>query len=83
MLNSLMLYHAVKFGLDLAILNASKIIPITRIEEEDKKLFDDLIFNRRTAEYDPLKKFYLNFQEQRKIFNLTQQKEALYQLKNV
>ena len=54
-LNSMMLYHAVKCGLDMAILNASKIIPVAKVTEEDKKIFDDLIYDRRTPGYDPLK----------------------------
>lgn len=55
MLNSIMLYLAVKKGLDLAILNSSKIIPISRISDENRILFEDLIYDRRTEDYDPLK----------------------------
>ncbi len=54
-LNSLMLYHAVKRGLDLAILNASKIVPISRLSSEERALFEDLLFDRRAEGYDPLK----------------------------
>jgi 5-methyltetrahydrofolate--homocysteine methyltransferase len=66
MLNSLMLYHAVKNGLDLAILNASKIIPIAKIEEEDRKLFEDLLYDRRSENYDPLKKILNKFSDIKK-----------------
>ncbi|KAB8032074.1 methionine synthase [Fluviispira multicolorata] len=61
MLNSMMLYYAVKNGLDLAILNASKIIPIARIEEEDRKIFTDLIYDNRAENYDPLKTILAKF----------------------
>ena len=65
-LNSLMLYHSVKNGLDLAILNASKIIPVAKIEQDDRTLFDDLIFDRRSENYDPLKKILHKFSDVKK-----------------
>lgn len=65
-LNSLMLYHAVKTGLDMAILNASKIIPVARIEPEDARIAEDLLFDRRAEGYDPLKAFLARFEGGRK-----------------
>ena len=44
-LNSVFLYHAVKAGLDTAIVNAKEIIPYGEIDEKEKKLAEDLIFN--------------------------------------
>jgi 5-methyltetrahydrofolate--homocysteine methyltransferase len=44
-LNSVFLYHAVKSGLDTAIVNAKEIIPFGEIDEKEKKLAEDLIFN--------------------------------------
>jgi 5-methyltetrahydrofolate--homocysteine methyltransferase len=44
-LNSIFLYHAVKTGLDSAIVNAKEIIPYGEIDEKEKKLAEDLIFN--------------------------------------
>ncbi|MDH3191133.1 MAG: dihydropteroate synthase [Nitrosopumilus sp.] len=44
-LNSVFLYHAVKSGLDTAIVNAKEIIPYGEIDEKEKKLAEDLIFN--------------------------------------
>ena len=44
-LNSVFLYHAVKTGLDTAIVNAKEIIPYGEINEKEKKLAEDLIFN--------------------------------------
>ncbi|RZD46068.1 MAG: methionine synthase, partial [Thaumarchaeota archaeon] len=44
-LNSAFLYHAVKAGLDTAIVNAKEIVPYGEIDEKERKLADDLIFN--------------------------------------
>ena len=44
-LNSAFLYHAVKTGLDTAIVNAKEIIPYGEIDEKERKFADDLIFN--------------------------------------
>lgn len=44
-LNSVFLHHAVKTGLDMAIVNAKEIIPYGEIKEKEKKLVEDLIFN--------------------------------------
>ncbi len=54
-LNALMLYHGVRHGLDMAIFNASKVIPVAKIDPEDRRSFEDLIFDRRSEGYDPLK----------------------------
>jgi len=54
-LNALMLYHAVKAGLDLAIFNAAKVIPVAQIPAEQRRAVEDLIFDRRAEGYDPLK----------------------------
>jgi len=47
-LNSVFLYHAVKIGLDSAIVNAKEIIPYGEINEKEKKLAEDLIFNNHS-----------------------------------
>jgi 5-methyltetrahydrofolate--homocysteine methyltransferase len=44
-LNSVFLYHAVKSGLDSAIVNAKEIIPYPEIDEKERKLAESLIFN--------------------------------------
>jgi len=54
-LNALMLYHAVQVGLDLAIFNSGKVIPVARIPEDQRRAAEDLIFDRRSEGYDPLK----------------------------
>ena len=47
-LNSVFLYHAVQAGLDSAIVNAREITPYTEIDEKERKLVEDLIFNTHT-----------------------------------
>ena len=54
-LNALMLYHGVKAGLDMAIFNAAKVIPVANIAPEQRTAAEDLLFNRRREDYDPLK----------------------------
>ncbi|MCM2267156.1 MAG: homocysteine S-methyltransferase family protein [Elusimicrobiales bacterium] len=46
-LNSVFLHHAVKAGLDLAIVNIEKLKRYTAIPAEEKALAEDLIFARR------------------------------------
>ncbi|MEU4202301.1 methionine synthase [Streptomyces sp. NPDC039022] len=55
-LNSVFLDECVKAGLDSAIVHASKILPIARLEEEQVKVALDLIYDRREEGYDPLQK---------------------------
>ncbi|MFJ9323226.1 methionine synthase [Streptomyces globisporus] len=55
-LNSVFLDECVKAGLDSAIVHASKILPIARLEEEQVKVALDLIYDRRSEGYDPLQK---------------------------
>ena len=42
------MYHAVKVGLDTAIVNAKEIIPYGEIDEKERKLAEDLIFNNHS-----------------------------------
>ncbi|MEU6680392.1 methionine synthase [Streptomyces sp. NPDC046853] len=55
-LNSVFLDECVKAGLDSAIVHASKILPIARLDEEQVKVAHDLIYDRRAEGYDPLQK---------------------------
>ncbi|MFI5755848.1 methionine synthase [Streptomyces sp. NPDC051569] len=55
-LNSVFLDECVKAGLDSAIVHASKILPIARLDEEQVKVALDLIHDRRAEGYDPLQK---------------------------
>lgn len=53
-LNSVFLHYAVEYGLDLAIVNAQKILPLFKIDETEREFHRKLIFDERTASYDPL-----------------------------
>ncbi|MFD5746817.1 methionine synthase [Streptomyces sp. NPDC127033] len=55
-LNSVFLDECVKAGLDSAIVHASKILPIARLDEEQVKVAHDLIHDRRSEGYDPLQR---------------------------
>ena len=46
-LNSVMLYHTVQAGLDMAIVNPAQITPYADISETERNLAEDLIFNRK------------------------------------
>jgi 5-methyltetrahydrofolate--homocysteine methyltransferase len=56
-LNSVFLHECIKAGLDSAIVHAAKILPMTKIEEEQRKVALDLVYDRRTEGYDPLERF--------------------------
>ncbi|MDA8296260.1 MAG: methionine synthase [Actinomycetota bacterium] len=53
-LNSVFLHECAEAGLDAAIVHASKILPLHRIDEEAKQVCLDLIYDRRRDGYDPL-----------------------------
>ena len=44
-LNAVFLYHAVRVGLDTVIINAKDVVPYSEINEKERKLAEDLIFN--------------------------------------
>jgi 5-methyltetrahydrofolate--homocysteine methyltransferase len=44
-LNSVFLFHAVKSGLDMAIVNPTHTAPYAEIPEQERRLAEDLIFN--------------------------------------
>jgi 5-methyltetrahydrofolate--homocysteine methyltransferase len=60
-LNSVFLHECVEAGLDSAIVHASKILPLSRIEERAKEISLDLVYNRRTDAYDPLQELLALF----------------------
>ena len=53
-LNSVFLAECRNAGLDGAIVHPSKIIPLSKIAEEEKAVCLDLIYDRRREGYDPL-----------------------------
>ena len=50
-------------GLDAAILNQAKIIPLRDLDEEAIRITRDLIFDRRREGYDPLFAFIARFEQ--------------------
>ena len=53
-LNSVFLHEAAEAGLDAAIVHASKILPLARIDDDVRQICLDLIYDRRQEDYDPL-----------------------------
>jgi 5-methyltetrahydrofolate--homocysteine methyltransferase len=56
-LNSVFLHECVEAGLDSAIVHASKILPMARIQDEQREVALDLVYDRRRDGYDPLQRF--------------------------
>ena len=66
-LNSVFLHEAVEAGLDAAIVNASKILPLNRIAERELEVARELIYDERRFDgeiciYDPLGEFTTLFE---------------------
>jgi 5-methyltetrahydrofolate--homocysteine methyltransferase len=59
-LNSIMLYHSVQAGLDMAIVNPAQITPYVESPEVERELCEDLLLNRRP---DALQRFIEYFEE--------------------
>ncbi len=74
-LNSVFLDHAVKAGMTGAIVHVSKIRPLHLIPAEEVKVAEDLIFDRRSEDYDPLQKF-LSLFEGRKAADVAKKAKA-------
>jgi 5-methyltetrahydrofolate--homocysteine methyltransferase len=53
-LNSVFLHECVEAGLDAAIVHASKILPLSKIDDRAREVCLDLIYDRRRDGYDPL-----------------------------
>ena len=66
-LNSVFLHECVQAGLDSAIVHPSKITPMARIDDRQKEVALDLIYDRRVFDgdnciYDPLSEFLQLFE---------------------
>ncbi len=61
-LNSVFMNECTEAGLDSAIVHASKILPMSRIPEEQRQTALDLVYDRRTEDYDPLQKLMTMFE---------------------
>ena len=70
-LNSVMLYHCVEAGLDMAIVNAEKLQPYALIPEEERQLAEDLIWWRGA---DPIAAFAAYFRVKRSKPSIEQRK---------
>src|SRR5487761_1982297 len=53
-LNSVFLHECSAAGLDAAIVHASKILPLAKVDEAAREVCLDLIYDRRRDDYDPL-----------------------------
>jgi len=58
-LNSVFLHHCVQAGLDAAIVNPAHVRPYFEIPDDERRLADDLVFNRSP---DALQKFIEHFE---------------------
>jgi 5-methyltetrahydrofolate--homocysteine methyltransferase len=61
-LNSVFLYHNVKAGLDMAIVNSEKLERYASIPEEERRLAEDLLWNRGER---PVDAFAAHFREKK------------------
>ena len=53
-LNSVFLHECVQAGLDSAIVHAGKIVPLSKLPDEQREVCLDLVYDRRRPGYDPL-----------------------------
>jgi 5-methyltetrahydrofolate--homocysteine methyltransferase len=63
-LNAVFLYHCTKAGLDMAIVNAEKLVRYANITDEEKQLCNDLIWYN-TENGDPIAKFATYFRQKK------------------
>jgi 5-methyltetrahydrofolate--homocysteine methyltransferase len=61
-LNSVFLHECVEAGLDAAIVHASKILPLAKIDDRAREVCLDLVYDRRTDTYDPLSELLTLFE---------------------
>jgi 5-methyltetrahydrofolate--homocysteine methyltransferase len=61
-LNSVFLYHCTQAGLDMALVNSEKLERYPSLAEEERRLSEDLLFNRGV---DPVTPFAAHFRERK------------------
>ena len=61
-LNSVFLHECQEAGLDSAIVHACKILPMNRIDEKQREVALDLVYDRRREGYDPLQELMEMFE---------------------
>jgi 5-methyltetrahydrofolate--homocysteine methyltransferase len=59
-LNSVFLYHCVRAGLDMAIINPAHVTPYASVPDDERQLAEDLIFNRQP---DALQRYIEYFEQ--------------------
>jgi len=64
-LNAVFLYHCVKAGLDMAIVNSEKLARYATIPEEEKKLAETLLFSNRQTSEAAVAAFAAHFRERK------------------
>jgi 5-methyltetrahydrofolate--homocysteine methyltransferase len=62
-LNSVFLHECVEAGLDSAIVHAGRIMPLNRIPDDQQQVCLDLVWDRRTPDYDPLQRLLEVFED--------------------
>ncbi len=78
-LNSIFLHYAIENGLDMAIVHASKILPLYKIKKEEFDICRKLIFNDKSKGNDPLKEFIEYFAK----IDRQEEEELITELKSV
>jgi len=74
-LNSVFLHEAVEAGLDAAIVDAAKIVPLASVDEKERHLSMDLLYDRRTEGAEsPLMAFINHFSN--KVADTAEQNDA-------
>ncbi len=61
-LNSVFLHECREAGLDAAIVHAARIVPLNRVDEHQREVALDLVYDRRRDGYDPLTEFMALFE---------------------
>src|SRR3954470_734354 len=61
-LNSVFLHECREAGLDAAIVHAARIVPLNRVDDRQREVALDLIYDRRRDDYDPLTEFMALFE---------------------
>lgn len=74
-LNSVFLHYAIEAGLDAAIVNARKILPLYKIDEKGRELARQLVFDERRPGFDPLTELMSHYSETTEIYGKTKTEE--------
>ncbi len=66
LLNSVFLHECQQAGMNMAILHTAKILPLFKLDEGEKQVAMDLIYDRQREGYDPLHALLALFPDDRK-----------------